>query len=324
MDTNTPPTAPAKKWLRTEARTVRPFRYSEELLKKSGIRLYPEDDFVDGDVINKDDFDLARLAPEIRLDFNPDAIKEQLGLEQEQVRLIVSLEDKALKQTLLAQSMTIDECAANEIVEIPSSVCRRLSWVGETKILISLVLANDRKADLGEATLAGNWLARKEVSVARARDTATFPIEIVSGDWFKGRGLPIETTYYVEILGDDFNQPCEQLPEMVKVYVNEAVNQVLARAEDTPAGRALVRSIYCDTAATILSHGFDNLDQGVELLQDGILQVVAERLADATGLELSAITRMAKEAGSGASKLRALLQTESGLTKALASVSFRG
>ena len=324
MDTNTAAPTSAKKWLRTEARTVRPFRYSEDLLKNSGIRLYPEDDFVDGDVINKDGFDLARLAPEIRLDFNPDEIKEQLGLEQEQVRLIISLEDKALKQTLLVRNMTIEECTANEIIEIPPAVCRRLSWVGVTKILISLVLASDRKADLGEATLAGNWLARKEITIAKPHDSATFPIEIVPGEWFKGRGLPTETTYYVEILSDDLNQPCEQLPEMVRVYVNEAVNQVLARAEDSPAGRALVRSIYCDTAAMILSHGFGNLDDGEELLQNGILEVVVQRLAEATGLELPAITRMSKEPGSGAGKLRALLQTESGLTKALASVSFRG
>ncbi|NJD24473.1 MAG: hypothetical protein FIB06_03605 [Betaproteobacteria bacterium] len=276
------------------------------------------------DVFNKDDFDLARLAPQIRLDFNPNGIKEQLGLEQEHVRLIVSLEDKALKKTLVVRNMTIDECVANEIIDIPPAISRRLSWVGVTKVLISLVLANDRAADLGEATRAGNWLARKEISIAKPRDAATFPIEIVPGEWFKSRGLPTETTYFVEILSDDLNQPCEQLPEMVRVYVNEAVNQVLARAEDSPAGRALVRSIYCDTAATILSHGFGNLEDGGELLEEGILAVVVKRLAEATDLESSAIARMAREAGSGAGKLRALLQTESGLTKALASISLRG
>lgn len=324
MDTASHIDAPSKKWLRTESRTVRPFRYSDDLLRKTGIRLYPEDEFVTDDVLNKNDYDFERLAPEIRVDFNPDYLKEQLGLEQDQLRLIVSLEDKALKLTMMARSMTIEECMASETIQIPSSVFKKLSWAGETKISIAIVLSNDRKADLGEATSAGNWLALKEVSIVRERDTATFPIEIVSGDWFKNHNLPFETTYYVELLTDDFNQPCDQLFDMVKVYVNEAVNQVLARAEDSSAGRALVRNIYCDTAATILSRGFENLDQGEELLQNGILQVAVKRLSDATGFDSKVITKMAKEASSGASKLRALLQAESGLTKALASVSFRG
>lgn len=322
MDTIATNAAPQKKWLRTEARTVRPFRYSENLLQKTGFRLYPGDDFIETDSIQKDEIEIDKLHPEIRFDFSPASLTEQLGLTPDQVRLIVSIEDRALKQTLLAVNLTIAECAASEIVAIPQNVCRRLSWVGETKVCVAIVLANARKADLGEATLAGNWLARKEVSITRVRDTATFPIAIVPPDWFNSVGLPTETTYYVEMLAEDFNQPCEQLPEMVKVYVNETVNQMLSRAEDSAAGRALVRSIFCDTAATILAVGFANIEPGTELVKNGVLQVVADRLSDATGLERTAITKMAKEPG--ASKLRALLQTETGLTKALASVSFRG
>jgi len=320
--TPSPQAFPQKKWLRTEARTIRPFRYSESLLQKLGTRLYAEDDFVEGDSIQKDDIELERVAPEIRLDFNPASLEEQLGIDSGQVKFIVSVEDKALKQTILALNLTMEECVTDEVVRIPESVCRKLSWIGETKLVMALVLAEDRDAELGEACIAGNWLARKEVGITRVRDTATFPISIVPPGWFKEVGLPTETTYYIEMLSEDLNQPCEQLPEMVKVYVNETVNQVLSRAEESSAGRALVRSIYCDTAATILAVGFENIEPNTELLKNGVLQVVADRLSDATGLATQAITKMAKEPG--ASKLRALLQAETGLTKALASISFRG
>lgn len=321
MNTTATNNAPQKKWLRTEARTVRPFRYSEDLLQKTGFRLLPEDDFFEGDSIHKDEIDVDAIVPEIRLDFSPNYVHEQLGVTSAQVRLIVSIEDKALKRNVLALNLSIDECADGAIA-IPISACKKLSWSGETKLCIALVLASDRKADLGEATLAGHWLAKKEISISRVRDTASFPIAIVKSEWFPSVGLPTDTTYYVELLTEDLNQPCEQLPEMVRIYVNETINQMLSRAEDSAAGRALVRGIYCDTAATILSVGFGNIEPETELLKNGVLQVVADRLSEATGLNVAAITKMAKEPG--ASKLRALFQTETGLTKALASVPFRG
>lgn len=310
-----------KSWHRTESKIVRPFIYSENLLHNAEFRLYDDVDFKSDTAIHYDELNVEKIKPQIRLDFNPISISEELGLPENALRFIVSFEDRALKKTLLAKNIAVTDLD-DEIIEFPEALLQELSWSGTTIANIALVLEKDRDSEIGQARRAGNWLAKKSFSVCRTHDTSNFQIEIVPPERFKSYGLPPETTYYVQVIGDDFNQPCDQLPEMVKVYLNETVNPVLARAEDSAAGKALVRGLYGDVSATILVAGFSPFSSLDEIKEGGILQIVTDRISQATGISVSEIFKMSREPGAG--RLRAVLQAEAGLTKALSMVSFRG
>jgi hypothetical protein len=309
-----------REWERSESRIVRPFRFSEGLFARCAIRLRPQDDFEEGAVLQTVKLNPEDVAPELRLDFHLEGIEEVVGLSLNDLEVMVSVEDRILKQTLVPYREGVRDCAG-ETVALPPARMKGISWAEEMRVSLALVLRGDREVEVGRASLAGHWLAKKTFSISRSKDTANFTIDVVPPEWFVKRGLPGDTTYLVEVFGTDLNQPCDRLGELVRVSLNESVNAVLARAEDSTVGRALIRGIYSDVVATVLSVGFSSY-KGEELLAGGVLKVVSDKLARSTGAKINDIVRRAKEPG--ASELRALIQSEAGLTKAMVSANLRG
>jgi len=310
-----------KTWLRTESRTIRPFLFSDELLKSVAFRLTSEDEFSELESVHKEELDRDLLSPELKINLSAQDLVEQLDIDPTLLRLIISIEDKALKKCEVVYEEKIKDLS-EFIIKLPKSTLSDFSWLGDTKLRISLVLAENRAGAIGKASIAGHWLAKKEFSIGKIKDTARFPITIIKPEKFKELfGLPPETTYYVDILTDDLNQPLEDIQNIVNIYITESVNNVLSREETTQAGRALNLLIYCDTAATILSYGFSQLENDTHLIEDSILSLVANTLAKETGISINKIIEMAKQPGG--SKLRALIQTQISLTRSLKSIGNR-
>lgn len=321
MNTQNTAIKPQKRWQRTESRTIRPIHYSEDLLHNTAIRLKETEDFIDNvDSIQRDEIDLAELSPELLFRFSVEDVESQLGLDPDLLRLLVSIEDKALKKTVLAHTCRFDEEFESQIL-IPKDIVDSLSWSGDTKINIAVVLADDRNASVGQASHAGQWLAMKTISVIRERNSATFPIEVVNGEVFVAKGLPPDTTYYVEIVSDLFNDPASAMNDLVRIYVNESINPTLDKAKDNSAGRALLLNMYCDAAASILEAGYAPLESASEIEEGSILKTVTDKLSASTGISPENIFKLSKDLG-GSSRLRALLQSECGLSRTLSSATF--
>ena len=102
---------------------------------------------------------------------------------------------------------------------------------------------------------------------------------------------------------------------MIKIYLSKQLNNVLAKTEGKNLGNSLSDIIGYDLMATILSAGFSNLTPDDQLLEDGILFTTVDRASRKTGIDKKIIIKWAKEPG--ATKLRAMLQSYTGLSKSL-------
>lgn len=321
MNTENIELMPQKQWRRTESKVIRPFQFAEDLLEDTGFRLYEKDEFEEGvETIQHDELSLDDLAPEFLLNFSVDNAVASIGIAPEFLKLIVSVEDKALKQIIKFYEVQLDEDFEREL-RVPDAIVRKLSWCGDTKFTLAIVLSDDRDVDIGQASHAGQWLAKKTISIIKERHTATFPFKVVPPEEFLKKGLPKDTTYYVDIFGDEFNDSDSVMGQMVQVYINESVAPIMNKAEDSSAGRALLLNMYCDTAASILEVGYKKLTNIDQLQEGSVLHTVSEKLSTSTGVPIQRIFAMSKELG-GSCRLRALLQSECKLTKTLSNASF--
>lgn len=298
-------------WRRSEARTVRPFRTLGDHLDGVGLRLTPDADFATADVVALENELLSRIAPEIRLPPPPSDIEDSVGIPPRDIHLLVSVEDRVFKNTVVAARIPLEDIPG--VVEFDRDALAGVSWAGETRIHVALVLAGDRDGEVGTAQRDGSWIARKTFKLARLRDLRTFRIDSVPPEYFTNQGLPESTTYLVEILDDDLNQSCELLPDLVKVSVHAQAHAALARDEDSPVGQALLRHIFVDVVTAVLTTGFRTL--AGELDERSILAVVSKRLAQSTQSTLEDVRALAKARDDA--KLRALVQSHVQLTRAL-------
>lgn len=309
-----------KRWEREESKVVRPFKSAEDYLSDTAFRLYADASFEEQPVVQVDSIDRERLSPAIQVTAPPKQLEEIVGATLEDLTLLVSIEDRVLKHTTLLHSSNLAEVVSGPI-ELGESALECASWTGATRIHVAAVLSKNRKAAVGLAQRAGSWIAKKTFTVTRTRDNATFSLIPVDEDWFKSKGLPASTTYFVEMLGTDLNQPCDTMPDLVKVYISKSLNAALARDEESPAAKALIKSIYVDVVTTILTIGFNNLQPGAIPLQDSILDVVSTRLTKATGTPGAKLIKFAKD-GSG-TQLQAVIQAEAELTRTMLAATGR-
>lgn len=307
-------------WEREESKVVRPFKSADDYLKDASFRLYVDTNFEQGPVFQVDAIDKARLSPSIQLSAPPKDLEDLVGVPLKDLTLLISIEDRVLKNTTVLHSINLAN-AEDGVIELGDEALECACWAGDTRVHIAAILSKNRKAALGLAQRAGSWIAKKSFHVTRTRDNATFSIIPVNEDFFRSRGLPTSTTYYVDMLGSDFNQPCEDMPDLVKVYLSESVNAALARNEDLPVAKALIKSIYVDVVTSIVTVGFGNLQAGVQILPNSILDVVSTRLTKATGITQTKLMQYAKE--TNGTQMQAVIQAEAELTRTMLAASSR-
>jgi hypothetical protein len=312
--------APSRRWQRHESRAVRPFRSADECLVDVALRLYPDKEFDTADHVRLD-VERDRLAVAVRVPAPPPDLAQLLGLPPASLSIAISVEDGVFKHSEVAWAVPITEFGSDpRTVNIERDLTDRLSWRGETRVHVAVVLREDRSGAVGTARRVGSWLARKTFVVGRTRDLASFAIEPVEPAYFTSRGLPSATTYLVEILDADLNQKCDTISDLVKVKLAKDVHAALARDEDSSVSKALVRTIFVDVATTILATGYAALTSPLD--PEGILAVVTDRIAKRAGLASARIEALAKE--SAGASLRAILQAEAELSQALVAAARRG
>lgn len=318
MTVNSPMNSPEKGWTRQEARVVRPFRSADEYLKDTAFRLYEDSEYSTSEMLHETIIEIARLLPSVRVLTPPSNLVELVGASTSELRLLISFEDRVFKNTVVAANIPLFSVSGG-LVELDQNAVSEISWAGETRIHVSVVLAENREADIGTAYRAGSWVARKTFTVSASRETASFRINSVEPEYFINRGLPGATTYLIEILDPDLNQPCENLPELVRVSLSKKVHEALAKDEESFLAKALIKGIYVDVVTTVLSTGYSI--SGLRVEPNSILDVVTTKLSKATGVPVDKLQKLA-EKNSGA-ELRAVVQAEAEFTRALISAAYR-
>jgi hypothetical protein len=308
-------------WQRQESRPIRPFRSATDYLTEVGFRLYADDEFTANESIQISAVDVKRLAQAVRVPPIPENLEELIGIPLEELRLVVTLEDRMFKDSKVAVNIPLSEMSGtSRILEIDRDIASAMSWAGETRINVAVVLANPREGEVGTAQRLGSWVARKIFSVGNPRDTASFLINAVEPEYFEKRGLPATATYLVEIADPDLNQGCDNLPDLVKVSLAKDVHAALAMNEDSAMAKALIKSIYVDVVTTVLATGYATLDKG-QVREDSILDVVTTKLVKSTGMSREKLRALAAQ--TAGSQLRAVVQADIELSRALVSAAQR-
>jgi len=306
-------------WRTQESRSVRPFRSADDYLKEVGLRLYNDEDFRIAESIQVDAIDIAKLAVAVRIPPMPSDFEDVVGIPPAALLLIVSLEDRLYKDSVVATKLPLHDIRTVRVIETDSEMTRALSWAGDIRVNVAVVLAEPRKGGVGTAQRVGSWVARKSFSVGKPRETTSFTVNVVDPDYFEQRNLPRTTAYLVEVQDPDLNQPCEYLPDLVKVSLTKDVHSALARDESSPVSKAIIKAIYVDVVTTVLVAGYSGLTG--QLQDDTILHVVTKRLEKETGVTPDRLWKLAKEPG--AANLRAVVQGAADFSRALVSATQR-
>ena len=308
-------------WRKQESRPVRPFRSAKDFLDDVGFRMYADEDFKTDQAIQVGDVEPSKLALAVRVPSGALNFEEVVGVPTRLLRLLVTVEDRAFKNTEVAVDVPMSDLDSNvRVLDLDAEAVANLSWAGETRVHVVVVLAEERSgSEVGTARRVGAWVARKTFSIGKMRDTAAFAINAVEPEYFEKLGLPAGTTYLVEIADPDLNQPCENLPDLIKVSMAKAVHSALARDEESTMARALIKSVYVDVVTTVLATGYSNLSSDVQ--PDSIIEVVTSKLEKSTGLSAERLRQLAKE--SAGAPLRAVVQADVELTRALVSAAQR-
>ncbi|RYH54232.1 MAG: hypothetical protein EON54_13175 [Alcaligenaceae bacterium] len=308
-------------WQKQESRPVRPFRSATDYLDSVGFRMYADEDFRTDEVIQTGAVEVGKLALAVRVPAGATNFEELVGVPVGLLRLVVTIEDRTFKDSEIAVNISMGEAGGSaRVLDLQADAVERLSWAGETRVHVAVVLADPRtEGEVGTAQRVGAWVARKSFHIGKARDTAAFAINAVEPEYFEKLNLPSATTYLVEIADSDLNQSCENLPDLVKVSLAKDVHSALARDEDSAMAKALIRSIYVDVVTTVLATGYSNLV--TEVQPDSIIEVVASKLAKSTGVSVERLRLLAKE--SAGAQLRAVVQADVELSRALVSAAQR-
>jgi hypothetical protein len=308
-------------WRRQESRPVRPFRFAEDYLKDVGIRLYAEEEFRTSESIQISAVDRERLAIQVKIAPTPNDFESVVGVPSKSMRLVVTIEDRTFKNSIVFANIPLSDVSDDGKILTVEDEEGSISWEGETRLHVAVVLSEPRKGQADTAQRVGSWLARKTFVIGTPRDTSTFTINAVEPEYFTKRGLPAATTYFVEVQDPDLNQSCENLPDLVKVSLASNVHAALARDQESSMAKALIKAIYIDVVTTVLATGYSNLQAGAKIVEDSIMDVVTTKLMKSTGVSAERLRVFASE--TAGSQLRAVVQSEIELSHALVSAMQR-
>lgn len=95
----------------------------------------------------------------MRLSKPPNGFDDVVGVGLDELRLIVSIEDRTVKQSAVLRSFALGK--VNDGVLELDDAKEAASWSGETRVHVAVVLAKQRKVVVGLAHRVGSWVARK-------------------------------------------------------------------------------------------------------------------------------------------------------------------
>lgn len=305
-------------WQRRESRVIRPFHDAGKYLCDSSIQLASEMEFTTNESLVLEEADVIDFSPSIRVPAPPNNLEETVGATLDQLTFVVVIEDGFLKRSRIIMSIPLRSISENSPIALPNIRDEPISWRSEIRIHLAVVLAESRKADLGFASRRGSWVAKKTFRIGRDKNMPQFRIQDVDEEWFQRRGLPRSTAYFLDV-ADTLDEPIEQLPDLVGIFVNRSLVHALARNESSSINQALMKTIYVDVVTSILSDGLTDLDG--EPTPDGILDVVLNRLARTTKTTRQSLLQLAKEGR--ANEIRAWVQSAADFTHSMIVASRR-
>jgi hypothetical protein len=305
-------------WERGETRRLRPFADLNGALKGVKVQLVPDSEPIEQPSILAEQIDLERLYPILLLPQMEDETLNGLPIPRNDIEFAVIVEDRPLKRSEVVFRSPLAEVPST--LELFPRAEEVASWSLGTWLHATLVLAVEQDRRPGQAWRKGTWLAKKSFAITEPPTAYSFDPKPVPGSHFESLGLPKETTHLVFFFSTDLDQPASSLKDVLEIRLHEDVFAALSQNPDHPASRALMASIAADVITTALAVGYGALEED-EPMEDGILDVLTQRLQESTRVPAATIREFAREAGSP--KLHALAQSAVRLQREIISAARR-
>jgi hypothetical protein len=277
-------------WRRTESRIVRPFRSVEAALTDVRLKLRADAEFDDRTSFDASEADLRDIRPEFALNVQESALEAVRPLTAADLALAIRLTDARLRRSERVFESGIEVLPRTWTV--PPEVKDRFSWKFGVTASVALVLKANRSPEPGLPYMRGHWIARKDFSVRSVTERRTFPIERWTAEEFARRGLPRDTVYWIEFMATDLNDRFDDPSEALRVCLRADVYDALVDAEETPAGRAVMKLIEAEILAEVLWTGLDALEAGDDIVRGSLLHTAVAKVLKATGTNEQALRQV--------------------------------
>jgi hypothetical protein len=275
----------------------------EAALTDVRFKLRADAEFDDRTSFDTSELDFGDIRPEFALNVQASAPEAVRPLTAADLALVIRLTDAKLRRSELVFESGIEDLPRTWA--LPPEVKERFSWKFGLTASVVLVLKANRSPEPGLPYMRGHWIARKDFSVRSVAERRTFPIQRWTAEEFARRGLPRDTVYWIEFMTDDLNVRFEDPSEALGICLRADVYDTLVDAEDTPAGRAVMKLIEVEILAEVVLRGLRNLETGDDIEKGTLLH--------------SAVARVEKATGTNRNRLRAIVQElELGMLRAFA------
>lgn len=292
-------------WRRTESRVVRPFVNVEEALRNVRFKIQGNAEFDDRTSFDASDTDRCEIHPQFLFDIQAPVSDMIRPLTTADIHLVIRLSDARLRRSELVFERSIEDLPRTWTVA--PEVKDRFSWKFGLTASVALVLREDRPPRPGLPFMRGHWIARKDFSVSSKPERRMFPIERWTAEDFARYRLPRDTVYWINFIRDDINERFNDPGEAFRICLRDDVYDALLDAEESPAGRAVMKLIEAEILTEVLWRGLNNLEPYDDIEKGGLLYAALSRVKKVTGAneeELSHVVTIKKEL----STLRAFVQ----------------
>lgn len=229
-------------WTATESRVVAPYARYDEGLREVRMRIAGDADYAPAGRfwLTPEERDEG-VAPSLAFDVDAERIGGRVGIPPGDLRLHVSVRDRALKRWEVVESWPL--------LEVPATYDLALApdaWaVGRrTEIAILVAPSHPLPAMDGRASRVDQVVASTSFEIAVRVDGTRFNVATAEPTWFAEAGLPEDTVWAIDW---DTREPTTEPIAAFTVVMNEARASALQNAfGDAPGAGALATQLAVD------------------------------------------------------------------------------
>ena len=266
-------------WSANETESIEPFKTFSKGLELCALRLRPSESFerTDTRVIASPEF-WADFQPAIRLGANLDELEGATGLDRESIMVSVVIRDRDLNTFSKAY-----QCEAWALPVEPVELTSAWSELSQSgRMDVSVVATPIETADRGPSVAShkADVVARRTFKLRTMTQSSKIPSRWVPPEEFEKRGVPGDTVWLINWLGEDL----ERSPaETVEVLLNENLRDAFKVLDNDGETADLIR--YEMTAAIFSELATKAIQEGERPIEEtGLRKVMFEQLSRASGL----------------------------------------
>ena len=201
-------------WVQSKSDELTPFKQSDSIFDKIEFRLNNLNDFsLETSFILEQLKDSKNISPEIKCVPNFLNIKENTGLNEEEIAISFILREQSLN--LFEKIHSLERPYSGAPVKL--DILNKLSGSGEFTIELIAHPTSSKERGFRVAQSHASIIAKKIIKVSSIKDNINFPIKDKDPADFEDVSLPEGTIFHINWLSEDISQ---KIDDMLEIWLN--------------------------------------------------------------------------------------------------------